>query len=123
MMLILEEMYRLHASISAAASKKPEPFPRTTRDRAGECAALSMSSSAEILSHVSPRTALRNRCHGLAPIVVILLAILRERGHAPLLGADRDLEGVVDCVDRGLDAIHTDLDEGSSARLIGVCGS
>jgi homoserine O-acetyltransferase len=44
-----------------------------------------------------------------------LLAILRDRGHAPLLGVDRDLEDVVDCVGRGLDAIHVDLDEGLGA--------
>ena len=44
-----------------------------------------------------------------------LLAILRERGHAPLLGMDRDIEDVVDCVARGLDAIHVDLDEGFGA--------
>jgi homoserine O-acetyltransferase len=44
-----------------------------------------------------------------------LLAILRERGHAPLLGVDRDLEDVVDCVGRGLDAIHADFDEGFGA--------
>jgi homoserine O-acetyltransferase len=44
-----------------------------------------------------------------------LLAILRERGHAPLLGVDCDLEDVVDCVGRGLDAIHADLDEGLGA--------
>ena len=44
-----------------------------------------------------------------------LLAILRDRGHAPLLGMDRDLEDVVDCVVRGLDAIHVDLDQGLGA--------
>jgi homoserine O-acetyltransferase len=44
-----------------------------------------------------------------------LLAILRERGHAPLLGMDRDVEDVVDCIARGLDAIHVDLEEGFGA--------
>jgi homoserine O-acetyltransferase len=44
-----------------------------------------------------------------------LLAILRDRGHAPLLGVDRDPEDVADCVRRGLDAIHADLDEGLGA--------
>ena len=44
-----------------------------------------------------------------------LLAILRDRGHDPLLGMDRDLDDVVECVCRGLDAIHVDLDQGLGA--------
>jgi len=44
-----------------------------------------------------------------------LLAILRDRGHTPLLGMDRDLEDVIDCVGRGLDAVHVDLNEGLGA--------
>lgn len=44
-----------------------------------------------------------------------LLSILRDRGHAPLLGIERDQGEVVECVSRGLDVIHADLDEGIAA--------
>lgn len=44
-----------------------------------------------------------------------LLAILRDRGHAPVLGVERDQEEVVECVARGLDVIHANLDEGLAA--------
>ena len=44
-----------------------------------------------------------------------LLSILRDRGHSPLLGIERDEEEVAECVARGLDAIHADLDQGVSA--------
>jgi homoserine O-acetyltransferase len=44
-----------------------------------------------------------------------LLAILRDRGHAPLLGIDRDLEDVAGCIVRGLDAIHVNLNDGIGA--------
>lgn len=41
-----------------------------------------------------------------------LLAILRDRGHAPLLGIERSAEEVAGSIDRGLDTIHADLDRG-----------
>jgi homoserine O-acetyltransferase/O-succinyltransferase len=44
-----------------------------------------------------------------------LLSILRDRGHAPLLGVERDSGQVVACVERGLPVIHADLDRGISA--------
>jgi homoserine O-acetyltransferase len=44
-----------------------------------------------------------------------LLSILRDRGHAPLLGVERDQEEVVESVGRGLDVIHADLDKGFAA--------
>ncbi len=44
-----------------------------------------------------------------------LLSILRDRGHAPLLGVERDPDEVALCIARGLDTIHADLDEGIAA--------
>lgn len=44
-----------------------------------------------------------------------LLAILRERGHSPLLGIEWDVEQVVESVERGLDVVHADLDQGLAA--------
>jgi len=44
-----------------------------------------------------------------------LLSILRDRGHAPLLGIERDAGEVADCIARGLDIIHADLDQGIAA--------
>jgi homoserine O-acetyltransferase len=44
-----------------------------------------------------------------------LLSILRERGHAPLLGVERDSGQVVHCVERGHPVIHANLDQGLSA--------
>lgn len=44
-----------------------------------------------------------------------LLAILRDRGHEPLLGVEWDQQEVVECVARGLDVIHANLDEGVAA--------
>ncbi len=44
-----------------------------------------------------------------------LLSILRERGHAPLLGVEWELEEVVRCIERGLHVIHADLDQGLTA--------
>lgn len=44
-----------------------------------------------------------------------LLSILRERGHAPLLGVEWELEEVVLGIERGLDVIHADLDQGLAA--------
>lgn len=44
-----------------------------------------------------------------------LLSILRSRGHAPLLGIERDQEEVVRCIERGLDVVHADLDQGLAA--------
>lgn len=41
-----------------------------------------------------------------------LLSILRDRGHSPLLGFERDQELVGECVARGIDTVHADLDEG-----------
>lgn len=43
-----------------------------------------------------------------------LLSILRARGHAPLLGVERDQGQVVECVERGLPVIHAILDQGLS---------
>lgn len=44
-----------------------------------------------------------------------LLSILRDRDHHPLRGIERDSHAVADCVDRGLDVIHADLEEGLPA--------
>ncbi|MCP3985519.1 MAG: homoserine O-acetyltransferase [bacterium] len=44
-----------------------------------------------------------------------LLAILRDRGHEPVLGVEWDQHEVVECVARGLDTIHANLDEGVAA--------
>jgi homoserine O-acetyltransferase len=44
-----------------------------------------------------------------------LLSILRDRGHRPVLGVERDPEYVVSGVERGLDVIHADLDQGITA--------
>lgn len=44
-----------------------------------------------------------------------LLAILRDRGHAPLLGVEWDVDAVVECFEHGLEVIHADLDEGLAA--------
>lgn len=44
-----------------------------------------------------------------------LLAILRDRGHQPLLGLERDQQAVADCIARGFDTVHADLDEGVAA--------
>jgi homoserine O-acetyltransferase len=41
-----------------------------------------------------------------------LLEILRDRGYNRLLGVERDQHEVVECVARGLDVIHGNLDEG-----------
>lgn len=41
-----------------------------------------------------------------------LLEILRDRGYNRLLGVERDQHEVVECVSRGLDVIHANLDEG-----------
>jgi homoserine O-acetyltransferase len=41
-----------------------------------------------------------------------LLEILRDRGYNRLLGVERDQHAVVECVARGLDVIHGNLDEG-----------
>ena len=44
-----------------------------------------------------------------------LLSILRERGHAPLLGVEGDEDEVALCVARGHATLHADLDQGISA--------
>ena len=44
-----------------------------------------------------------------------LLSILRDRGHRPVRGIERDSHAVADCIERGLDVIHADLEEGLSA--------
>jgi len=44
-----------------------------------------------------------------------LLSILRDRGHERLLGIERDQEEVAECISRGFDTIHADLDEGVAA--------
>jgi homoserine O-acetyltransferase len=41
-----------------------------------------------------------------------LLSILRDRGHKPLFGVERDEAAVAECIERGLDTIHANLDEG-----------
>ena len=42
-----------------------------------------------------------------------LLAILKQRGNAPLVGVDREEDAVVAAVSCGLNAIHADLNEGN----------
>ena len=44
-----------------------------------------------------------------------LLAMLRDRGHSPLLGVERNQTEVAECIGRGLDVIHADLDQGIAA--------
>lgn len=44
-----------------------------------------------------------------------LLSILRDRGHEPLLGLEHDQAAVAECIARGIDTIHADLDEGVAA--------
>ncbi|MHA7840140.1 MAG: methionine biosynthesis protein MetW, partial [bacterium] len=44
-----------------------------------------------------------------------LLSILRDRGHARLLGIERDEAEVALGIARGLDVVHADLDEGLAA--------
>ncbi len=44
-----------------------------------------------------------------------LLAILRDRGHAPLLGVEGDENEVAKAIARGLDVVHADLDDGLGA--------
>jgi homoserine O-acetyltransferase len=48
-----------------------------------------------------------------------LLARLRERGHRQLLGVELDEQAIVACVRRGLDVVHTDLNEGLPALADG----
>ena len=43
-----------------------------------------------------------------------LLTILRDRGHPTLLGVERDEAAVAECVARGFDVLHRDLDRGLS---------
>lgn len=44
-----------------------------------------------------------------------LLSILRDRGHACLLGIEQNQSAVAEAVARGLDVIHADLDQGIAA--------
>ncbi len=44
-----------------------------------------------------------------------LLSVLRDRGHTTLLGVERDQVQVAECVQRGLDVIHADIDQGIPA--------
>jgi homoserine O-acetyltransferase len=44
-----------------------------------------------------------------------LLSILRDRGHHPVIGLERDQEAVGECIARGIDTIHADLDKGFGA--------
>ena len=44
-----------------------------------------------------------------------LLSILRDRGHSPLLGVERDQDEVVECAARGHNVIHADIDQGLMA--------
>lgn len=44
-----------------------------------------------------------------------LLGLLRDRGHGKLLGIEKDQAEVIRCLDRGLDVIHADLDQGLAA--------
>jgi homoserine O-acetyltransferase len=44
-----------------------------------------------------------------------LLRILRERGHGPLFGVERDAARVAEVIALGLDVVHADLDEGVAA--------
>jgi homoserine O-acetyltransferase len=41
-----------------------------------------------------------------------LLARLRQRGHRRLLGVEIDEQAIVDCVRRGLDVVHADINQG-----------
>ncbi len=41
-----------------------------------------------------------------------LLSLLRSRGRGPLLGIERNQEAVAECVGRGLEVIHADLENG-----------
>ncbi len=44
-----------------------------------------------------------------------LLDLLRSRGSGPLLGIERNQEAVAECVARGLEAVHADLENGLGA--------
>lgn len=44
-----------------------------------------------------------------------LLALLRARGHGPLMGVELDQEAVAACIARGLDVVQADLSHGLSA--------
>jgi len=44
-----------------------------------------------------------------------LLSILRDRGHHKLQGVERDAGEVAEAISRGLDVLHTDLNEGIAA--------
>ena len=44
-----------------------------------------------------------------------LLSILRDLGHTPLLGVERDASEVAESIARGLNTVHADLDEGIAA--------
>ncbi|MBB82453.1 MAG: homoserine O-acetyltransferase [Deltaproteobacteria bacterium] len=44
-----------------------------------------------------------------------LLSILRDRGHAPVLGIERDAVAVAESVERGLVTVHADVDRGLAA--------
>jgi homoserine O-acetyltransferase/O-succinyltransferase len=45
----------------------------------------------------------------------VLLSQLRERGHARLIGVELDEQAIVACVERGLDVVHGDLNQGLSS--------
>lgn len=44
-----------------------------------------------------------------------LLSILRDRGHAPLLGIERDAAAVAESIHRGIVTVHADVDSGLAA--------
>ncbi|MCY3022863.1 MAG: methionine biosynthesis protein MetW, partial [Planctomycetota bacterium] len=44
-----------------------------------------------------------------------LLSLLKQRGHATLVGAELDQDAVVACVQQGLDVVQVDLNEGLSS--------
>jgi homoserine O-acetyltransferase len=49
----------------------------------------------------------------------VLLSQLRERGHTRLVGVELDEQAIVACVERGLDVVHRDLNEGLSSFIDG----
>ncbi len=49
----------------------------------------------------------------------ILLSLLRERGHARLVGVELDEGAIVACIERGLDVVQSDLNQGLTSFVDG----
>jgi len=64
-----------------------------------------------LLELVSPRASVLDLGCGTGG----LLALLKKRGHARIMGAEIDQEAVVACVQHGLDVVQIDLNEGLSS--------